>query len=251
MSKGTFAKEEVMEEYLDALLTEMPEEELVAKQKVAKLLEGAVPEVPAIPVETELNEHTVEDVEQSIPTEIIEEVAEPVDKAKVFTSLAEKEKQAVDVPVSQLATEPFQALFFEVAGLTMAVPLINLGGIHNLDKIGPLFGKPNWFKGVMLHREEKLKVVDTAQWVMPEKYNEKLAENLNYQYLIMLDESGWGLASEKLVTTATLNPEDVKWRGDDKKRPWLAGLVKEKMCALINVKQLIELLNKGQGSNDQ
>ena len=37
----------------------------------------------------------------------------------------------------------------------MAVPLTELGGIHNLEKVGPLFGKPDWFQGVMLHREEK------------------------------------------------------------------------------------------------
>ena len=86
---------------------------------------------------------------------------------------------------------------------------------------------------------------------MPEKYDEKLAENLNYQYLIMLDDSDWGLASEKLVNTVTLQPEDVKWREAHGKRPWLAGLVKEKMCALINVRQLIAMLNQGQGSNDK
>ena len=102
-----------------------------------------------------------------------------------------------------------------------------------------------------MHRDENLSVVDTAKWVMPEKYDEKLAESLNYQYLIMLDSSGWGLACESLVTTSTLIPSDVKWREANGKRPWLAGMVKEKMCALVNVKQLIDMLNKGQGSNDK
>ena len=145
----------------------------------------------------------------------------------------------------------FQALFFEVAGLTLAVPLITLGGIHNLTKIGPLFGKPAWFMGVMLHREEKLSVVDTARWVMPEKYDQTLADKLNYQYLIMLGDSPWGLASEKLVNTVTLNKDDVKWRKANAKRPWLAGMVKDKMCALLDVDELISMLNNGLGSKDQ
>ncbi len=145
----------------------------------------------------------------------------------------------------------FQALFFEVAGLTLAVPLTTLGGIHQIDKVGPLFGKPPWFMGVMLHREAKLNVVDTACWVMPEKYDENLAESLNYRYLIMLGDSFWGLASEKLVNTVNLTKDDVKWRESTGKRPWLAGMVKEKMCALIDVNELISMLNKGLGSNDQ
>ena len=46
----------------------------------------------------------------------------------------------------------FQALFFEVAGLTLAVPLKALGGIHELGEVNHLFGKPKWFKGVMINR---------------------------------------------------------------------------------------------------
>ncbi|MBA6389428.1 chemotaxis protein CheW [Colwellia sp. BRX10-3] len=139
----------------------------------------------------------------------------------------------------------FQAMFFEVAGLTIAVPLIELGGIHNTDKTTPLMGKPDWFKGVMLHREEKVKVVDTARWVMPEKCDEALISALNYQYIIMLSDSSWGLTAEKLIDTVTLKQEDVKWLDSANKRPWLAGLVKNRMCALLDVGSLIKLLEKG------
>ena len=120
-----------------------------------------------------------------------------------------------------------------------------------MEKVGGLIGKPKWFKGVMLHREQKINVVDTAMWVMPEKYDQNLAETLNYQYLIMLGDSLWGLASDKLVNTVTLTKDEVKWREAGGKRPWLAGMVKERMCALIDVYQLIAMLNNGLGSNDQ
>jgi purine-binding chemotaxis protein CheW len=65
----------------------------------------------------------------------------------------------------------------------------------------------------------------------------------------MLGDSGWGLACEELVNTVTLQTDDVKWRDMDGKRPWLAGMVKEKMCAMLDVKQLIKMLNKGLASN--
>ena len=143
----------------------------------------------------------------------------------------------------------FQALFFDVGGLTLAVPLIELGGIHKADKTASLMGKPKWFKGVMLYRDEKINVVDTALWVMPEKYDDKLKESLNYQYIIMLNKSGWGLSAEKLVDTVVLKQDEVKWIDSPGKRPWLAGLVKDKMCALLDVDSLIQLLNDGSGIN--
>ena len=134
--------------------------------------------------------------------------------------------------------------------MTLAVPLKSLGGIHQLGEINSIFGKPDWFKGVMLHREEKLSVIDTAKWVMPEKYDKTLKEALNYQYLIMLGDSHWGLLAENLVNNITLKNDDVKWREHSGKRPWLAGLIKEKMCALVDVTSLIELLEKGLDSQD-
>lgn len=139
----------------------------------------------------------------------------------------------------------FQAMFFEVAGLLIAVPLVELGGIHNNNKTTSLMGKPDWFKGVMLHRDEKINVVDTALWVMPEKCDQALLDALNYQYIIMLSNSQWGLSAEKLVDTVILKQEDVKWLDTPNKRPWLAGLVKNRMCALLDVDSLIKLLEKG------
>jgi purine-binding chemotaxis protein CheW len=85
---------------------------------------------------------------------------------------------------------------------------------------------------------------------MPEKYDHALAEKLNYQYVIMLGKSSWGLACEKLVNTISLEQDDVKWRSSEGKRPWLAGLIKQHMCALLDVEAMIALLAKGAASSD-
>ena len=135
----------------------------------------------------------------------------------------------------------FQALFFEVAGVTFAVPLTELGGIHQLGEITSLFGQPAWYKGLMTSREQKMNVVDTAQWVMPGQH----LEMDSYKYLIMLGESPWGLACHHLKGTELLHRDQVKWRHQEGKRPWLAGMVKEKMCALLHVRELLLLLERG------
>lgn len=250
MSKGTpFARENVMEDYLNDLLR-APEDPAEVVARTAKLLEqAAVTSLPEVVVEEEPAQ-PVPVAPEAVPESVAEHA--PGETADTATDNATGQAQpASQLPLKDSLDERFQALFFEVAGLTLAVPLTTLGGIHRLEKIGPLFGKPKWFKGVMLHREEKLNVVDTAQWVMPEKYDEALAQTLNYQYLIMLGDSAWGLASDKLVNTVTLAKTEVQWRAAKGKRPWLAGMVKEKMCALVDVHQLISMLNNGLGSNDQ
>lgn len=279
MSKQSpFAREDVMEDYLDSLLKEPTvsaggsTNQVVSNNvemddatvRAAKLLEQASQHIANEPL-------VKSDVSLSQDVEIIEPAVASEQSTTVEDELNVEEVQIREIRVEDNVTSAdgnaaqahtkialkdsldfrFQALFFEVAGLTLAVPLTTLGGIHQIDKIAPLFGKPDWFMGVMLHRESKLNVVDSAKWVMPEKYNEALAESLDYRYLIMLGESAWGLASEKLVNTVNLTKDDVKWRESTGKRPWLAGMVKEKMCALIDVEELISMLNKGLGSNDQ
>ena len=237
MSGSPFANEDVMEDYMSALLTDEPVTEDLTRHSVEQLLKTA-----PIP-RTEPFEQPAEESVETVPV-----------IAKVLETKVEKKLATVKTPtkvVKPVIPEgEFQVLLFEVAGMTLAVPLTELGGIHQIDTINPLFGKPDWFKGVLLHRDEKYNVVDTAKWVMPEKSAEKLAESTKYQYLIVLGESGWGLGCESLIATETLIPDDVKWRNVEGSRPWLSGMVKKKMCALVNVQQLINMLKQGLSSND-
>ncbi|MCH4293864.1 chemotaxis protein CheW [Shewanella sp. 3B26] len=146
--------------------------------------------------------------------------------------------------------DEFQVLFFKVAGLTLAVPLVSLGGIVKVDRINQIFGRPNWFLGVQTHRDSQLNLVDTCAWVMPEKYDEELAQSVNYQYLVLLEDSNWGLACETLVNSVRIKQSEVNWRTTAGKRPWLAGVVKEQMCGILNVQALIQMLNAGLGCQD-
>src|SRR5690606_17653400 len=77
----------------------------------------------------------------------------------------EREPVAVEVPAAAVQppseppaveqqpgwrSAPFEALLFDVGGLTLAVPLVSLGSIHRLDgAITPLFGQPDWFLGLL------------------------------------------------------------------------------------------------------
>ena len=244
MSKQLFANEKVMTQYLGALLCE--DEPVDNLEPVAKLLEQVTDKKTEHPDLEAQSTQSTPVFEQVVPEIIKKPIAQEV---KALVTSAEQTLSAEQILAAQSQADyfdgQFQALFFEVAGLTLAVPLKALGGIHELGEVNQLFGKPKWFKGVMLNRDEKLNVVDTARWVMPEKYDEKLEASLNYKYLITLGDSQWGLLAEKLINNITLSKEDVKWRTNQSKRPWLAGVIKEKMCALIDVNNLNALLEKG------
>ncbi|MBP7823817.1 MAG: chemotaxis protein CheW [Pseudomonas sp.] len=141
--------------------------------------------------------------------------------------------------------EAFECLLFDVAGLTLAVPLVCLGSIYPLDgqELTPLFGQPEWFLGILPCQAGNLKVVDTARWVMPERYREDFREGL--QYVISVQGYEWGLAVHQVSRSIRLEPAQIKWRAQRAQRPWLAGTVIEHMCALLDVTALAELIASG------
>ncbi|CAH0534090.1 hypothetical protein VST7929_01991 [Vibrio stylophorae] len=202
---------------------------------------------PEVAVETLVD--TVVETEVETKAETVVEALETtaVDIAvdtEVATELAPAEK-ALDSDWHNIETGyEFQVLYFLIAGVTFAVPLNNLGGIHRLAETNILLGRPAWYLGLQTSREQQLDVVDTARWVMPDKITDDQHRE-DYQYIVMLGDSKWGLASDKLMGTETLVKEDVRWRESEGKRPWLAGMVKEKMCALIHVEAMINMLNAG------
>lgn len=250
--------DKAMMEYLNALLEEEhkpvadfdpePIQRLLSSATVAPAISQPQPElVTEITQVTPVTETTeVEEAAAVTEPEIAVETEtppQPEPEPELTT-----EPAAVSDAMAEYQSDDFQALFFRVAGLTLAVPLKSLGGIHTLSKISPIFGKPKWFKGIMTERDEKLQVVDTARWVMPEKLTPQLEERINYQYLITLNESPWGLLCEELVDSEPLQPDAVQWRrGVNRKRPWLAGVVRQHMCALLDVNALITLLDNGLG----
>ncbi len=152
-------------------------------------------------------------------------------------SFSHREKQ----PLKNILGNVFQTLVFEVSQLPLAVPLVKLGGIVNINQkeITPLVGTPKWFMGLIPHEKGNLMVVDTQKFLMPERSN---IEKKPYDFLIILDDSLWALGCHSVGEAKNLSPEDVRWSSGTSKRPWFAGMVVEYMSALIEVDNLINML---------
>ena len=214
-----FVPEQTIQSYLDALLQDAAAELVLAEAEPAPVTQAPAAEVAP-----------------SVTPQV-----EPVTPA-----VSAQEPPARQPPKAQLAwrEEPFEALLFNVGGLTLAVPLVSLGTIHALDgPITPLFGQPDWFLGLLPSQEGNLKVLDTARWIMPERYQPSLRDDL--RFVISVEGHEWGMAVHGVSESIRLEPSQIKWRSGQGKRPWLAGTVIEHMCALLDVEALAELINTG------
>jgi purine-binding chemotaxis protein CheW len=121
------------------------------------------------------------------------------------------------------------------------VPLISLGQIQPItDELTPLFGQADWFMGLQPTPQGKIRTVNTAKFVMPERYDENFVKNA--KYVVSINGVPWGLAVDSVNQPISLKPDEVKWRSDRSKRPWLAGTVKEHMCALLDIPMIGQML---------
>ena len=255
-----YSPQEALQHYFDDLLageenpvTRYADPDLVQQQKLEKLLQSARPQVvappepvPIAPV-AEIQEWEIE----PSPTEpaisaALDIVPEHTDPDASSGSPEESHYTVEELTWAengrpQWAQKDFDVLLFQVSGLTLAVPLIALGQIQPLtDELTPLFGQADWFMGLLPTPAGKIRTVNTAKFVMPERYDENFLKTA--KYVISIDGVPWGLAVDSVNQPITLKPTDVKWRSERTKRPWLAGTVKDHMCALLDIPMIGQLL---------
>ncbi|WP_339075184.1 chemotaxis protein CheW [Teredinibacter turnerae] len=214
----------------------------------------AVQTQPAVQTrEVAVSPIAVEKAETHAPARVIApapkiEAKAPVEVVQV-AEVAEQDAHTLDNPLlhwaengrPQWAQSRFEVLLFNVSGLTLAVPLIALGQIQTIgDQLTPIFGQSDWFMGLLNSPMGQIKTLNTALFVMPEKYSPKFLETA--KYVISIDGLNWGLAVDAVNQPITLEPSDVKWRSQRTSRPWLAGTVKSAMCALIDIPRMATLL---------
>ncbi len=260
--------DEQLQRLLEKIDTSDPavQTQVALSAKIAEATPQVATKVVEPQVATAVAEPQVEVAEPQVATAVAEPVVETkVEVAPVAAPVVTTTQQKVMTP-QELAQErmraklqaisanwrnvdlgaQFQVLFFLVQGVRFAVPLIDLGGIFECDKITQLFGKPSWFMGITDVRGAKINIVDTLRWVMPE-----IGDSPDkYPYLISLGKSQWSIGCDVLEGNRTLTSSQVKWREIPGNRPWLAGIVTSEKCALLHVSALIALFEAGADIDD-
>ena len=241
MSKHT--QQAALQQYLNSLLDD--NEQAVLQPSPAAIVTSAQPAFaeaePLVLPTLKLREPLISE----------EELA----RLPLSVSIAEEVSPVVPEEVQTVATEPvleqvawsdapFECLLFDVAGLTLAVPLAALGSIYSFEpeELTPLFAQPDWFIGILPAASGNLKVLETARWVMPERYTTDMRNDLSY--VISINGFDWGLAVHQVRNSIRLEPHQVKWRTQRGQRAWLAGTVIDHMCALLDVEVLAKLISQ-------
>jgi purine-binding chemotaxis protein CheW len=211
--------EQAVYEYLDSLLKEV----------------GQAPSAPTATAE-------VVEIRPEPPAEEQQEVIEPEPAAAVEEEAVEAEPEEGAV-VPEWAEEPFQCLLFSLRGMTLAVPLLSLDSIMKWEEeISPLPGQPDWHMGIALNRGQQVVVVDTAQLLVPDKLGRAGEEREKGSHILVIGGGSRGLACDSLAKPVTLTKEDVRWSSAGGNRPWVAGTIVEKLCILLNIESLLEMI---------
>ncbi|MGS2717527.1 chemotaxis protein CheW [Eionea flava] len=136
---------------------------------------------------------------------------------------------------------PFDVLLVDLSGIQLAMPLVALDAINPLsDELTPLFGQAEWFMGLQKTITGNVNVINTSQFIMPERY--KPEAQARAKYSVAINGSGWALAVDKIHQPITIDPADIRWRKRRSERPWMAGTIKDHVCALIDIPTLANLL---------
>ncbi|MDP1756251.1 MAG: chemotaxis protein CheW, partial [Pseudohongiella sp.] len=106
----------------------------------------------------------------------------------------------------------------------------------------------DWFMGLMRWNDRNLRVIDTARFVMPERIKDN-SHRAQYQSVIVLGDSHWALAVDQADESTHLASQDVRWKHLLGTRPWLAGTLLNRLCALVDVDSLTELLEEADHSS--
>lgn len=183
----------------------------------------------------------------SLPPVPVEPAAEQAEAVPVVTAAAAPAAApAAGNPYPDWAREEFQCLLFQVAGLTLALPLARLNGVLPWDSavVTPLPNHRPWFLGLREHLGTQVKLIDVAGIVLPPDRRAALtpADGGRLGKVILIDGGRWGLACDAVAEVISLAPADVKWRGQAGSRPWLAGTVIRQMCALIDTEAFAAML---------
>lgn len=204
--------------------------------------------MPGVAQEVEVRVEIVEKVVEVIVEPEVVEIVEVEEQLEIEVTT---KREVVHETVHEHAGTPewaesrFQCLLFQVGGLSLAVPLVKLNGVISWsEKVVETPNQTDWYLGVLMNLGNKVEVIDTAVMVLPPEHRKELSAEPSERlsHILLVDEQRWGLACDSIGEVVWLNKDDVKWRSNKTKRPWLLGTAIDHMCAVMDTEAFAEML---------
>lgn len=147
------------------------------------------------------------------------------------------------------APEPdsIQALLFEVAGLTLALPVQAVKDVISDAMVEASVTEQRAIAiGTFNHGGISCRVIDTARLVLSAERAAQLTADAaeRTRCLVVIGDGRWALGCNRKGDVVELERASIKWRTAEGKRPWLAGMVTARQCALLDPTGLTLLLDE-------
>ncbi len=212
----------------------------IATEFAEPVAEIVIP-MPKVAEQTEVETEVVEEV--VVEVEVEEAEVAVVEQQPEITQQQEIVKETTGTP--EWAESKFQCLLFKVGELSLAVPLIKLNGVIPWsENVVETPNQTDWYLGVLMNHGNKVEVIDTAVMVLPAAHRQDMATDPadRLSHILLVDDQKWGLACDSIGEVVWLKKDDVKWRSNKTKRPWLLGTAIDHMCAVMDTEAFAEML---------
>jgi len=183
-----------------------------------------------------------EDGSTELIADDVEAVAVPANKVEELNAVkpnVANDKHLAVMP--KYAQDEFSALFFKVGHLILAVPLVDLGRTLRFDsKMTSIPQQPIWFMGLKLDQEKKIGILNMAYLVHGKSKADKRSYSEEpFKNIILTEDTNWGLACDEILSVKKINPDEVRWRTDRKKKSWLVGTIVEELVVIVDINELV------------
>ncbi|MBR9882928.1 MAG: hypothetical protein GYB21_04405 [Oceanospirillales bacterium] len=129
-------------------------------------------------------------------------------------------------------------VLLDMHGLKLAVDFERIeGALHIGDLALDIAGQPEWVLGAFGSEYDQTLVVDTALWLIPERYK---PEHSKYEEVVILQGRKWALACDGLIKSVQVPMDQVNINEDKAHRSWLTGTYMAERCAILDIDQLVE-----------
>lgn len=216
--------------YLEALFREQPETDLEEKKV------DVVTEVPSAEIDQKKDQESDQKVDQDLDQKLDQK---PDQKIK---------PELIDDGRPEWARESFQTLFVDIDGMSIALPMTAMSGIKTYpDQLNQIPNSVSWIDGSFQSRGKNIQVVNTRKLFLLSSNREidPKEEVKKPEFIVQIGDGRWGLACHSADHAVMLEPDQVRWSGAERRRPWLLGMVKEHLCALLDGDELIKYLDDG------
>lgn len=148
-------------------------------------------------------------------------------------------------PLIETSSRPIQdsqALLFDIAGLSLVLPLTELDGIENwpINGLTQLPGQPAHVLGILSSPQQHTRVIDLTTLITSQSSNSE-----DCRYILLVNNKQLGLAVSAIHRVITLDKENVRWRRETAKtqRPWLAGMLMSPLSSIISLNELLKIVH--------